>query len=287
MLDHPDMLGAMWSNIAGSQDALRPDFSEIYRASFWDSRDITYVCDGFRHRKATDSKLYTYDYEFAIHPEFREAIAPLYPLGFPVGVPDWEHLGGDSTPLDDTPHFSTLLRRRADDVFSFPLFSEEFCDLLLEELLEVNEWRFSAGDNYPAPEIGLMDIGLDLGMLVSCYLNQTWRLVSAYLWDFFYCQDYRDIFVIKYDKDLQDSLAKKEHSSLEFHHDVRPVSLTCSLNDGYSGGGMEWKRQERILSSEDLPKGHAVTFPGRVTHMHRGVPVTEGTRYSFVAWSGN
>jgi PKHD-type hydroxylase len=68
-------------------------------------------------------------------------------------------------------------------------------------------------------------------------------------------------------------------------HDRRRLSLSIELSDAsdYDGGELEvmpgWIGRARVL-----PRGAAQIFPSRA--LHRVTPVTRGTRWSLVAWTG-
>ena len=76
---------------------------------------------------------------------------------------------------------------------------------------------------------------------------------------------------------------------------IRKLSMTCQLTDGseYKGGELEFdfrqyeppqRDESKHLrkATEILPKGSIIVFPSFV--WHRVKPVTQGVRYSLVAW---
>lgn len=81
-------------------------------------------------------------------------------------------------------------------------------------------------------------------------------------------------FVIRYDPSVQADLAP--------HHDAAQVSMAVRLCDGFAGGELKFPRQD--WSARDVPVGHAVIWPSRVSHVHLVTPVTGGVRYGLTCW---
>lgn len=70
------------------------------------------------------------------------------------------------------------------------------------------------------------------------------------------------------------------------HGLIRKISLTLSLEHGdkYEGGNLQFRIDEKeITLNNSRKKGTIVIFPSFVKH--RVSPVTNGTRYSLVAWN--
>ena len=83
-------------------------------------------------------------------------------------------------------------------------------------------------------------------------------------------------FVVKYDMEGQIKLSR--------HHDASAYSLTITLNTpdiDFKGGGTNYVKQNTVVRGK---KGYAVLHPGRLTHYHEGLPITEGTRYIMVSF---
>ena len=68
-------------------------------------------------------------------------------------------------------------------------------------------------------------------------------------------------------------------------HDRRRISMSVELSEreAYDGGELEIV-PERLGRPRTLPRGAAQIFPSRC--LHRVTPVTRGTRWSLVAWTG-
>ncbi|KAH8866937.1 Multifunctional procollagen lysine hydroxylase and glycosyltransferase LH3 [Schistosoma japonicum] len=171
------------------------------------------------------------------------------------------------------------------DVFWFPLLSETFCKHLIEEVENYGQW--SNGDNYdprleggyenvPTRDIHMRQIGWEEHWLhvLEKYVHKIQKKLF---------QGYDDKpwarmnFVVRYKPD--------EQPSLRPHHDASSYTLNIGLNQpekDYKGGGVHFNRYN--CSIIDTRVGWAVVSPGRVTHLHEGLPTTEGTRYIFVTF---
>jgi predicted 2-oxoglutarate/Fe(II)-dependent dioxygenase YbiX len=69
----------------------------------------------------------------------------------------------------------------------------------------------------------------------------------------------------------------------KLHNDTSMISMVIKLNNDYTGGELEFPRQE--WTNQDVEIGHAVIFSGNVTHPHRVNELTSGVKYSFVGWT--
>jgi hypothetical protein len=59
------------------------------------------------------------------------------------------------------------------------------------------------------------------------------------------------------------------------------LSIVGLLNDNFSGGEFVFFKDHKI----ELGQGDILVFPSVFLYPHRVMPVTEGTRYSFVQWA--
>lgn len=163
----------------------------------------------------------------------------------------------------------------ADEIITSSFFNKEQCNKLIA-LAEANgKWAPMKYDNFPAQEIRIRDISIDIFNViesyfmnvVSTYIEPHWRPLKLY--------GIRDLFIIKYSPETQ--------SSLRCHLDASLVSGIVRLNDGYEGGDTYFYRQN--YSNKDIPIGDIIFWPGQVTHGHEGLPVTSGVKYNLVMWT--
>jgi hypothetical protein len=73
-------------------------------------------------------------------------------------------------------------------------------------------------------------------------------------------------------------------AGIPIHHDRQSdVTFTVPLNSNFVGGGLFFPRQQVLAGLGSV--GRAVVFPGRVTHPHCALPVTDGERYVLTFWT--
>ncbi|KAG0724117.1 Procollagen-lysine,2-oxoglutarate 5-dioxygenase 3 [Chionoecetes opilio] len=84
-------------------------------------------------------------------------------------------------------------------------------------------------------------------------------------------------FMVRYKPD--------EQPFLRPHHDTSTYTINVALNrpgDDYQGGGCRFVRYN--CSVTDSRVGWVLMHPGRLTHLHEGLPTTHGTRYIIVSF---
>lgn len=164
------------------------------------------------------------------------------------------------------------------DVFTMPLFTQEFCTMMLDEIEHME--HYLGFDPNPEedflrqiPEITLHDncppLFDNLWSVALNYLNP----VFMALWQRYSVRP-GSIQLANY------NIADKQQGA--WHHDTSAdLSVVVPLNtSGYKGGGTEFHRKGIV---DPLPSGTALMFPS-FSHMHRGLPVEEGDRYLLVFW---
>lgn len=62
---------------------------------------------------------------------------------------------------------------------------------------------------------------------------------------------------------------------------IPTLSILGGLNDNYEGGELIFWEQEKI----ELKAGSIMIFPSNFMYPHKVMPVTKGTRYSYVSWA--
>ena len=165
------------------------------------------------------------------------------------------------------------------DIYSVPLFTEEFCSTMLDEI-ENMKAQFSFAPNEgedelrQIPEIVLHEKCPELFNSMLGVVFNVMNPIFMSIWQR-YSNAAASIQIANYN--IQD---KKQGA---WHHDqTADISVGVPLNTGnYIGGGTEFHNRTTV---EPLPNGHALFFPS-FTHMHRGLPVEEdGDRYLLVFW---
>ncbi|XP_069474352.1 procollagen-lysine,2-oxoglutarate 5-dioxygenase 2 isoform X2 [Ambystoma mexicanum] len=171
------------------------------------------------------------------------------------------------------------------DVFWFPIFSERACDELVDEMENFGQWsggkhhdsRISGGyENVPTDDIHMRQIGLENEWLH--FIREFIAPVTLKVFAGYYTKGFALLnFVVKYSPDRQRSLRP--------HHDSSTFTINIALNSkdvDFQGGGCRFHRYNCSLDSPR--KGWSFMHPGRLTHLHEGLLVTNGTRYIAVSF---
>jgi len=166
-----------------------------------------------------------------------------------------------------------LVKEPLKECYTIPLFSEEFCKLLLQL---VKNHTFKPNDDEDGlrqiPEIILSEQLPELYTSMMCITKAVIEPILSSLWG---CHIHSaHIQVANYNP--------RDKKQGAWHHDITSdITIVVPLNTGeYTGGGTEFMRRGVV---EPLPNGSALMFPS-LTHMHRGLPVSEGDRYLLVFW---
>ncbi|VDO95213.1 unnamed protein product [Heligmosomoides polygyrus] len=172
------------------------------------------------------------------------------------------------------------------DVYDYPLVSERFSREMIEEMEHFGEWsdgsnadkRLQGGyENVPTRDIHMKQIDYERHWLY--FLDEYVRPVQEKVFIGYYHQPVESImmFVVRYRPD--------EQPSLKPHHDASTFSIDIALNKkgvDYEGGGVKYARYNCVVPADQV--GYAMMFPGRLTHLHEGLPTTKGTRYILVSF---
>ncbi|XP_043926047.1 procollagen-lysine,2-oxoglutarate 5-dioxygenase 2-like isoform X2 [Protopterus annectens] len=171
------------------------------------------------------------------------------------------------------------------DVFWFPILSEKACDELVEEMEHYGQWsggkytdhRLSGGyENVPTDDIHMSQIEFDKEWLH--FIREFIAPVTLKVFAGYYTKGYALLnFVVKYNPARQ--------AFLRPHHDASTFTINIALNKkgiDFLGGGCKFARYNCTIESPR--KGWSFMHPGRLTHLHEGLPTTKGTRYIAVSF---
>ncbi|XP_034998094.1 procollagen-lysine,2-oxoglutarate 5-dioxygenase 2 isoform X3 [Hippoglossus stenolepis] len=178
-----------------------------------------------------------------------------------------------------------FLEQPCPDVFWFPVFSEKACDEIVEEMEHYGSWsggrhedkRITGGyETVPTDDIHMKQIGYDKEWLH--FIREFISPVTLKVFSGYYTKGYAIMnFVVKYTPERQ--------AYLRPHHDSSTFTINIALNSkdtDFQGGGCRFHRYN--CSVDSLRKGWSFMHPGRLTHLHEGLPTTNGTRYIAVSF---
>ena len=160
------------------------------------------------------------------------------------------------------------------EIYTFPLFTEEMCNMLIDEAESAGKWTKARHEFYPTTDILLDDINLK--EMYDYVLNTYAHPIARHIWK---------LEGSKWNKELvsEDFIARykdNEQHSLDIHHDFADYTFTVGLNKEFEGGGTYFPRQGVLGNPKS---GYCTLFPS-VTHRHGGRPTTKGTRYIIVSF---
>ncbi|XP_068199821.1 procollagen-lysine,2-oxoglutarate 5-dioxygenase 2 isoform X2 [Antennarius striatus] len=171
------------------------------------------------------------------------------------------------------------------DVFWFPIFTEKACDEIVEEMEHYGSWsggkhedkRISGGyETVPTDDIHMKQIGFDKEWLH--FIREFISPITLKVFSGYYTKGYAVMnFVVKYTPERQ--------AYLRPHHDSSTFTINVALNSkdtDFQGGGCRFHRYNCSIDSPR--KGWSFMHPGRLTHLHEGLPTTNGTRYIAVSF---
>ena len=186
----------------------------------------------------------------------------------------YEELG--TKDLEETP-LDAIIKEPVPDVYTLPLFSKKFCQVLLDEVKHMEQtidFKPNPQEDIlrQIPEIVFNEHCPELFDSLMTVVENVVNPIFLNIWNRHVTTG--NIQIANYN--LKD---KKQGA---WHHDASAdISMVVPLNTGdYEGGGTEFFKRGTIYP---LPIGNAMLFPS-FTHMHRGLPVQSGDRYLLVFW---
>lgn len=172
------------------------------------------------------------------------------------------------------------------DVFWFPLVTERFCRAFVEIMETYGQWsdgsnndkRLDTGyEAVPTRDIHMKQVGL------AGVWHEFLRKYISPLQEREFLGYHHDppkapmSFVVRYKPD--------EQPSLKPHHDSSTYTINIALNQvgiDYEGGGCRFLRYNCSVTATRM--GWVLMHPGRLTHFHEGLQVTQGTRYIMISF---
>jgi hypothetical protein len=166
------------------------------------------------------------------------------------------------------------LRRVGPELFVTPFWTREYCDTIVRAAEATGAFAHHPDDPVPGHEVSLAVISPrlfeavqdDLGVRIWPRLQTEWPYIDFY--------GLRDVFVIRY------AIGEQEH--LRIHHDVAQVSASVKLDDGYTGGELDFPRQG--FTNADVAVGDLLAWPSLVTHPHRTNRLISGVKHALTIW---
>ncbi|KAG5900593.1 hypothetical protein JTB14_017451 [Gonioctena quinquepunctata] len=172
------------------------------------------------------------------------------------------------------------------DVYWFPIVSQKFTRALIHMMESFGKWstgknqdeRLEGGyEAVPTRDIHMNQVGWEPHWLQ--FLQKYVRPLQEKVFLGYFHDPPRSLmnFVVRYRPD--------EQPSLRPHHDSSTYTINIALNEvdkDYSGGGCKFIRYNCSVVGTKV--GWMLIHPGRLTHYHEGLQVTNGTRYIMISF---
>lgn len=167
-------------------------------------------------------------------------------------------------------------------IYSFPVFTQEFCRQFLEELQHFEASDMPKGRPNTMNNSGILldELGMNqefFDVLREEYIQPITAILYPELGGA--SLDSHKVFVVKY--------AKGEDEDLACHYDNAEISLNVALNEGYEGGELYFSH----MAEEPATDGRyvyrhrmGVGALHRGQHLHGAMPIEDGVRYNLIMW---
>ncbi|XP_019873641.2 procollagen-lysine,2-oxoglutarate 5-dioxygenase isoform X2 [Aethina tumida] len=172
------------------------------------------------------------------------------------------------------------------DVYWFPIVTRKFTNALINMMETFGEWSSGSNEDkrleggyeaVPTRDIHMNQVGWERHWLH--FLQKYVRPLQEHVFIGYFHDPPKSLmnFVVRYRPD--------EQPSLRPHHDSSTYTINIALNQvgvDYEGGGCRFIRYN--CSVVDTKPGWILMHPGRLTHYHEGLRVTNGTRYIMISF---
>jgi len=163
------------------------------------------------------------------------------------------------------------------EIFSIPLFSENYCKLMVDEIQNIKEKNMFKVNESEEKDVQIEEFVFSANS--PGWYDVMFQLIYAKV---------NTIFEAIFHRKVNTGIIQlanynpREVTQTSWHHDGgADITMVVPLNTNeYKGGGTEFWRKGVV---DPLPNGSALIFP-TFSNMHRGLPLESGDRYLFVFW---
>ncbi|XP_071945906.1 2-oxoglutarate and iron-dependent oxygenase domain-containing protein 2-like isoform X2 [Antedon mediterranea] len=173
---------------------------------------------------------------------------------------------------------------KGERIYSFPIFTEEFCNSFKEEIEHFENTDLPKGRPNTMNNYGVLmnELGFDDYFITPLRQNYITPLARLLYPD---CGgdllDSHKAFVVKY--------KIGEDLDLNYHYDNAEVTLNISLTSDFTEGSLYFggmRHQRGIEEPQRTEYCHKPTYGliHRGQHMHGALPIADGERYNLIIW---
>lgn len=173
-----------------------------------------------------------------------------------------------------------------------PFLNKEICNKTLQEL-EVAEWKvhefYFVRDDKSEPISHGFDSYTTKDIIPShkIIMDRIWKAIHKYIEDlqFHWFYNWEGFSSLKFNRYTNNQFMKEhcDHIHDLFDGKVKGVpilSIIGALNDDYEGGELMMFQNKPYK----LKAGEIIIFPSNFLYPHKVMPVSKGTRYTYVSW---
>lgn len=156
------------------------------------------------------------------------------------------------------------------------VYQTEICNWLIKEsenyAKQNGGWTTTRHKEYPTTDLPVKNIGSIFSFVSDSFLPIIDMIKKTYYLDDTFIFNVNDVFIVKYDANLQ--------RSLDAHTDTSDISINILLSDtsDFDGGGTSF--EDGIVTH--LERGDMLIHSGKTKHS--GLAITRGQRYILVAF---
>eukprot|EP00927_Polykrikos_kofoidii_P050644 TRINITY_DN44536_c0_g1_i1.p1 TRINITY_DN44536_c0_g1~~TRINITY_DN44536_c0_g1_i1.p1 ORF type:complete len:388 (+),score=53.14 TRINITY_DN44536_c0_g1_i1:92-1165(+) len=178
-----------------------------------------------------------------------------------------------------------IIRVVREDILCFPVFSEEFCALLDEELrnFERSGLPKTAPNSMNRFGVIMRELGFSKDLLDPIAFEYIDPIAQALLPEQTESIDSYRAFTVQYDA------TKDGDKDLSLHYDNAEITLNVNIGGDWTGGQVSFfaplgcsEESAPPTVSVSLERGHGILHSARV--MHRADPVVSGRRENLIIW---
>lgn len=169
--------------------------------------------------------------------------------------------------------------------------SDELCKNVVSDLNNSNWYRHSYS-NSTTSEIKSydtdLDVTVDLNKWIEPVHEKIWKAIEQYVvkdLNFSWYSGWTGYTQVRYNKYQVGTEMRNHcdhiHSVFDGNRKGIPVlTVLGGLNNDYEGGELVMWENEIV----ELKAGDVMVFPSNFLYPHKVLPITKGTRYSYVSW---
>lgn len=173
-------------------------------------------------------------------------------------------------------NYQLLSEEHGFGLYTFPLFSKNFCTELISKLKNFNNWTVNRHRTYPTNDVLIQDFDKNFAIIYDNIVRNLLQPALNKLYAMEIGQNFvHETFIIRYKPELQ--------GHLDLHHDSSTFTfcVTFSSEDDYEGGGTYFPKHKLLLKAG---QGVVAIHPGMMTHQHGVRPIIRGERYAMVSF---